>query len=355
MAFAGNTLTGVVRFIDGYYENIGEHVNYFAEVASGANLLWSGIYCKNFATADENFNASRNVEFTKIPSGASSETATFKFENLTFEQTYPTAAQAVYPMLKSNTIFEGEIWDNIEFTANSQNIWGLYLTEEPVTLTIRNSNFRKNEIFYGTVNRQGGNTDNYCANCDGHEIGNVVNIENTTASLNRVSTGVNSWIGGTMYLSKPWYGDTRMKRNFTSDVLFECLDIVLDGNKFEYYDFSGNVTFNGCNFTVSSGTSGFDMGDNSGGTGTIRIKNSTINVPSATLFKNSYGGTINFISENTNTITSGTLTGSGFNSVTTNVASTGGVDCGVDPPVDPPVAPPTPVTGSNNYIFLIGN
>lgn len=347
MAMSGGS-TGNLT-IDGFeFKHIGEHCIYFTTL-TGDLLIQNG-YVDNFALGPENFNSSRNIEFTKIPSPSTMDTATYTLKNITFNQTLTTADNAVYPMIKSNTVFEGEIWENITFTPISSLIWGYYATNDPSTLTIRDSDFGKNEIFYSTVNNDGAGGTNYSANGFGHEIANIINIENTIGSMNRVSTAINSWSGGTMYLSNSWYGDVRQKRNFTSDVLFSCMDIILDGNEFEYYDFSGNVTFDNVNFTIESGTSGFDMGDDTAGIGTIRVKNSTINVPGVTLFKNTWGGTIDFISEETNTITAGTLTGAGFNSVTTGATSTGGVDCGVLTPT-PPIG--TTVTGSENYLFLI--
>lgn len=332
--------SGVSNFtVDGMeFANIGEHVFYFTQGWGGVNHF-RNIICGEFGVHPD--NAGRNVEFIKAPDDASSETTQRFLTNITFNM--PSNPGGSIRNIISNTVFEGEIWDNIT-ASNAVSFYALYATDDPSTLTIKNSDFGTNDILLRVVG-QVVSQNNY-QNASANTIANRFVIENTTAAWGRITTAISSWSGGKMYIRNPKEFDALNKKGYAEDVLFCDMDIELQ-TSMDYYDFSGNVTFNGVNF-IANGSSTLNIGSSDGDTGTVRFKNTTgANIT----LSNGYGGTISVIAETTNTNTY--TNGGTYSSFTTGVASTGGVDCAIGSPPEP--EPSTPVSGNGNMIFLINN
>ncbi|MEH6748176.1 MAG: Ig-like domain-containing protein [Maribacter arcticus] len=323
MAFAGGKLTDF-RVIGAEFENIGEHVYYFASGLSGTNNLWQDIKVGEFGTEIENVN--RNIEFLKMPSNSSSNSALRTLRNITFNM--PENPGGSIRNIISNTIFNGEVWENID-ASNATSFYALYATDDPSTLTIRDSNFGQNDIFLRVVGQVQAE-DNY-QNANANIIACALVVENTTAAIGRLTNVIQSWSGGKIYIKNPKEVNVADKRNYETSMNFCNVDMIFE-TSMSLHDIRGNVIFNGVRFISNNATTILDIGDSTGRSGTIRFKNCTIDVDNSLFLTNSYGGSINAIFENTNNyishsgLDSNGLTNGGIN-IEVDAQSTGGVSC----------------------------
>lgn len=323
MAFAGSTMTNF-KAIGGNFENIGEHVYYFANGLAGIENLWQDINVGEYGANPENI--SRNVEFIKCPSNSTSSSAKRILRNITFNM--PNNPGGSVRNIIANTIFDGEIWENIN-AVNVENFYPLYATDDPSTLTIRNSNFGQNDLFLRVVG-QVQSEDNY-QNANANTIACSLVVENTTAALGRLTNVLKSWSGGQIYFKNPKEVNLADKRNYETNMSFCNVDMIFE-TSMSLHEIRGNILFNGVRFTSNNESNILDIGDSTGRSGIIIFKNCTIDVDNSLFLTNSYGGSINAIFENTNTFLSHAGSGTiglvnGAINIEVDTQSSGGIDC----------------------------